>query len=173
MRAERPVVVACLILAGEDGSRVTELNGSSLIFLRARLKAGTGAGIGTAARPLRIAWLPWLRRACPSATLDKEERIQLSDGLYQNARARSKASTSTHAHRLMLCRALAIHDDRRKLARLGQVDVVFGRRLLRRQLFEREERQLDAIDVHAPEELRRRFAVLPLAVVQPDQPFDD
>src|SRR5262245_4968424 len=29
-----------------------------------------------------LAWLPWLRRACPSATLDKQSRIQLSVRLY-------------------------------------------------------------------------------------------
>ena len=59
-----------------------------------------------------IAWLPWRRRACPSATLDKRA-YSVVRGLYSHNRTDSHHDIADSSD---LRRALAVHDHRRELA---------------------------------------------------------
>src|SRR4249920_2767892 len=65
-----------------------------------------------------LAWLPWLRRACPSATLDDQSVFSCSATITKPRRHRQVV--------ISLGGALAVHDFRRKLRGLGQVDEVGG-----------------------------------------------
>src|SRR5882757_225922 len=107
-----------------------------------------------------LAWLPWLRRACPSATLDKQSVFSCRATI-ANPRRRAQACVSMYTDLVIfLCRALAVHDFRRELGRLGQIDVVGRYRVLGRQLLQVGERETDALDADASEEGGRRFSVI-------------
>ncbi len=71
-----------------------------------------------------------------------------------------------------LRRALPVHHLRRELAGLGEVDEVVRPWPLRRQLLQVGEQRLDARELDALEERRRRLAGLLLAFVVVDQALD-
>ena len=79
-----------------------------------------------------LAWLPWRRRACPSATLDKQSVFSCSED-YSTSRS-----------------ALPVHDFGRELGGFGQVDIVGWHRLLLCEPFEIRQFEPHAVDAHAP-----------------------
>src|SRR3954447_16915179 len=64
-----------------------------------------------------LAWLPWLHRACPSATLDKQSVFSCSEDYTKAWTERSRT----------LCGALSVHHFGREFGRLGQIHEIVGR----------------------------------------------
>src|SRR3954447_25187492 len=64
-----------------------------------------------------LAWLPWLHRACPSATLDKQSVFSCSETIPKPGPRGPEP----------LCGALSIHHFRREFGRLGQIHEIVRR----------------------------------------------
>src|SRR5262249_31106160 len=110
-----------------------------------------------------LAWLPWRRRACPSATLDKQSVFSCGPTI-TNPTVIGKSP--------VLRGALSVQHFGREFRRLGEVDEVGRHRLLRRQAFEIREHQPHALDADAAGEVRRRRIHVTLFCLHLDEPID-
>src|SRR4051812_7238467 len=102
---------------------------------------------------MTVAWLPWLRRACPSATLDKKSVFSCSadytraDDLRANDRQTSGFGFQAPGSRLVVPQPVvrspassggtfAVHYQRIECRHLAEIHEVGGKRILLRQRLE-------------------------------------